>query len=50
MDLNRLGSGKALIEKVMKQDNLGNMGWLPHQQQNKLVGQKNPHNPNTRKK
>lgn len=50
MDLNRLGTGKKLVEKIIKQNNVGTMGWLQEQQKKKLDTQKNPYPPNMRKK
>jgi hypothetical protein len=50
MDLNRLGAGKKFIEKVIAQNNVGTMGWLPTQQKQNLDNRKNCHTPKTRKK
>lgn len=48
MDLNQPGSGKKLIQKVMKQGNLKNMRWTREQQREALKKQKNAHTPKTR--
>lgn len=48
MDLNRIGSGRKLIKKVMEQGNLKNMRWSKEQQKLALKNQKNPHNAKTR--
>lgn len=48
MDLNRLGAGRKLIQKVMEQGNLKNMRWTKHQQKEALSKQKNPHTTKSR--
>ena len=45
MDLNRLGSGKKLIDEIIKQGNTSAMGWTQQQQQEKRNSRKNPHIP-----
>jgi len=49
MNLNRLGSGKKLINMLVHKGNIKNMGWTPQQQQKLLDNQKNVHNPESRK-
>jgi hypothetical protein len=48
MNLNRLGAGRKLIQKVVEQGNLKNMRWTKAQQQAALNAQKNPHSVNSR--
>lgn len=48
MNLNRLGAGRKLIQKVVEQGNLKNMRWSRAQQQAALDVQKNPHTPKSR--
>jgi hypothetical protein len=48
MNLNRLGSGRKLIDQISNKGNNRNMGWTYQQQQKLLDTQKNPHNPRTR--
>jgi hypothetical protein len=48
MNLNRLGAGRKLIQKVVEQGNLKNMRWTKAQQQAALNVQKNPHSVNSR--
>jgi len=48
MNLNRLGSGRKLIDQISNKGNNRNMGWTYQQQQKLLDTQKNPHNPQTR--
>lgn len=48
MNLNRLGAGRKLIQKVLDQGNLKNMRWTRQQQVEALNKQKNPHTPKTR--
>ncbi len=43
MNLNRLGAGRKLIQKVIEQGNLKNMRWTKQQQAEALNTQKNPH-------
>lgn len=50
MDLNRLGAGRKLIQKVIEQGNLKNMRWTRQQQLDALSNQKNPHSPKSRPK
>lgn len=50
MDLNRLGAGRKLIQKVIEQGNLKNMRWTRQQQLDALNNQKNPHSPKSRPK
>lgn len=50
MDLNRLGAGRKLIQKVIEQGNLKNMRWTRQQQVDALNNQKNPHSPKSRPK
>jgi hypothetical protein len=49
MNLNRLGAGRKLIQKVIDQGNLKNMRWTKQQQQEALNNQKNPHSVRSRK-
>lgn len=49
MNLNRLGSGKKLINMLVNKGNIKNMGWTPQQQQKLLDNQKNVHNSASRK-
>jgi hypothetical protein len=48
MNLNRLGAGRKLIQKVIEQGNLKNMRWTKAQQLAALNTQKNPHSVNSR--
>ena len=48
MNLNRLGAGRKLIQKVVEQGNLKNMRWTKQQQQDALHTQKNPHSVKSR--
>ena len=48
MDLNRMGSGKELLQKMLKAGNLRTMGWTAKQQQEQADKHKNPHNPKSR--
>jgi hypothetical protein len=48
MNLNRLGAGRKLIQKVMDQGNIKNMRWTKQQQQDALNTQKNPHSTKSR--
>jgi hypothetical protein len=48
MNLNRLGAGRKLIQKVMAHGNLKNMRWTNQQQQDAVDQCKNPHTPKTR--
>lgn len=48
MDLNRLGAGRKLIQKVIEQGNLKNMRWTKQQQADALNNQKNPHSVKSR--
>ncbi len=48
MNLNRLGAGKKLIQKVIDQGNLKNMRWTKQQQADALNTQKNPHSVKSR--
>lgn len=41
MDLNNMGAGKKLIEKLVKGGNLRRMGWTRQQQQEIINKQKN---------
>jgi len=50
MNLNRLNSGRKLIDLLVKNGNIKNMGWTPQQQQERMDAQQNVHNPNSRKK
>ena len=43
MNLNRLGAGRKLIQKVIEQGNLKNMRWTKKQQAEALNKQKNSH-------
>jgi hypothetical protein len=49
MNLNRLGSGINLIEKLTNQGLLRTMGWSKQQQQEFLEKQQNIHNIDSRK-
>lgn len=48
MNLNRMGAGKKLIQKVIDQGNIKNMRWTKQQQADALSTQKNPHSVNSR--
>ena len=48
MNLNRLGAGRKLIQKVMDQGHLKNMRWTKQQQTEALHKQKNTHSPKSR--
>jgi hypothetical protein len=48
MNLNRLGAGRKLIQKVVDHGNLKNMRWTKQQQADALNTQKNPHSVNSR--
>ena len=48
MNLNRLGAGRKLIQKVMDHGNVKNMRWTRQQQQEMLKTQKNPHSVRSR--
>lgn len=48
MNLNNLGAGRKLIQKVMDQGNLKNMRWTRQQQADALSKQKNPHSRKSR--
>ncbi len=43
MNLNRLGAGRKLIQKVIDQGGIKNMRWTKEQQQEMLDKQKNSH-------
>lgn len=49
MNLNRLGAGRKLIQKVIDQGNLKNMRWTKQQQLDALNSQKNPHSVRSRR-
>ena len=49
MNLNNMGTGRKLIDMVIAQGNMKNMGWTRSQQKEMLDKQPNPHNVNTRK-
>lgn len=49
MNLNNMGTGRKLINQVLAQGNMKNMGWTRPQQKELLSKQPNPHNVNTRK-
>jgi hypothetical protein len=48
MNLNRMGAGRKLIQKIMDQGNIKNMRWTKQQQQASLNTQKNPHSTKSR--
>jgi hypothetical protein len=48
MNLNRLGAGRKLIQKVIDHGNVKNMRWTKQQQQDALNTQKNPHSVKSR--
>lgn len=48
MNLNRLGAGRKLIQKIIDQGNLKNMRWTKQQQAEALKNQKNPHSVRSR--
>lgn len=48
MNLNNLGAGRKMIQKVMDQGNLKNMRWTRQQQVEALSKQKNPHSVKSR--
>jgi hypothetical protein len=48
MNLNRLGAGRKMIDKVIEQGNTKNMRWTKQQQQDALNVQKNPHSVKSR--
>jgi hypothetical protein len=50
MDLNNMGSGKKLIQRVIESGNIKRMGWTRQQQQEAANKQKNSQTPNTRNK
>ena len=43
MDLNRMGSGMELLQKMYKAGNLRKMGWSPEQQKAQADRRKNPY-------
>lgn len=49
MNLNRMGAGRKLIQKVIDQGNLKNMRWTKQQQTEALNTQKNPHSVRSRR-
>jgi hypothetical protein len=48
MNLNRLGAGRKLIQKVIAHGNIKNMRWTTQQQKDALHTQKNPHSVKSR--
>lgn len=48
MDLNRMGAGRKLIQKVIDQGNIKNMRWTKQQQSDALNTHKNPHSVRSR--
>jgi hypothetical protein len=50
MDLNSMGSGKKLIEQLVKNGNVRRMGWTRQQQQEAINKQKNSRPANPRNK
>lgn len=48
MDLNSMGSGKKLIEQLVKNGNIRRMGWTRQQQQEAIDKQKNSRPTNSR--
>jgi hypothetical protein len=48
MNLNRLGAGRKLIQKVIDHGNVKNMRWTKQQQKDALHSQKNPHSVKSR--
>lgn len=50
MDLNNMGSGKQLIEQLIKDGNIKRMGWTSQQQQEAISKQKNSQDSRTRNK
>lgn len=48
MDLNRMGAGRKLIQKVIDQGNIKNMRWTKQQQIDALNTHKNPHSVKSR--
>jgi hypothetical protein len=45
MNLNRLGSGRKLIQQVIKKTSKQNVPWNKVNQQKKILNQKNPNSP-----
>lgn len=45
MDLNNMGAGKKLVEKLIKSGNIRRMGWTREQQQEYINKQKNSQPP-----
>jgi hypothetical protein len=50
MDLNNMGAGKKLIQRLVKDGNIKRMGWSREQQQELINKQKNSFSPKTRNK
>ena len=50
MDLNNMGAGKKLIQKLVKDGNIRRMGWTREQQQELINKQKNSRTPKNRNK
>ncbi len=48
MNLNRLGSGKKLIQQIADQGLVKNMRWTRQQQKDAINQRKNPHTKKTR--
>lgn len=48
MNLNRMGAGRKLIQKVIDQGNIKNMRWTKQQQIDALNIHKNPHSVKSR--
>ncbi len=48
MNLNRMGAGRKLIQKVIDQGNIKNMRWTKQQQVDALNTHKNPHSVKSR--